>query len=382
MEGPTPVSALIHAATMVAAGVYLMAVVFPLYENSDFILRIIAGVGLVTALGAALIAVVMTDMKRVLAYSTVSHLGFMMLAIGAGAPGVAMFHLLVHAFAKAVQFLGAGSVNHGTHETDIRKMGGLRRKMPLTTWTFIIAALSLAGVPPLAGFFSKDEILRSIPEGRISEAYLILALIAVGTSAIYTSRLIYRVFFGELSPDNQDARESPIHMTGPMILLAIGGAIAGAIVFELPGLGDFEGFVAWVLPAHGHGAIQFTWWLTATATVVASLGLWGVFKMHQSGPATVASVQNRFPAGQKLLENKFYFDELYQWGIDRVMLVLAGLVGWFDRAIVNDHGVDDPAKITGWTGAKLKYVQTGRVYNSALGMSVGAIAAAVIWWAK
>ena len=390
MEGPTPVSALIHAATMVAAGVFLIAVLFPIYEATPFVLDIIAGVGATTALGAAMVAIVMTDMKRILAYSTISHLGFMMLALGAGEPGIAMLHLLAHAFAKAVLFLAAGSVNHGTHQTDIRMMGGLFRKMPITAVTFIIAAISLAGVPPLGGFFSKDEILRAVSEGRLNEAYLVIALIAVVASAIYTARIIYKVFFGKTATIkirvrrktrhvSIEAHESPLAMTAPMVLLAILGAITGAIAFEW---GDFGGYVGWITQADAAHGIKFTIWLTAVSAVLAIGSMVVVVRMLKSSPGSIAALRARLPWGQRVLERKFYFDELYQWAIDRLVLGLAGLVGWFDRRVINDEGIDGPAKATGWWANELRFLQTGLFYNYALAMAIGAIVAGVVWWAQ
>ncbi|NQW17573.1 MAG: NADH-quinone oxidoreductase subunit L [Chloroflexi bacterium] len=379
MEGPTPVSALIHAATMVAAGVFLIAVLFPIYEATPFVLDIIAGVGATTALGAAMVAIVMTDMKRILAYSTVSHLGFMMLALGAGEPGVAMLHLLAHAFAKAVLFLGAGSVNHGTQQTDVRMMGGLLRKMPITAVTFIIAAVSLAGVPPLGGFFSKDEILRAVSEGRLNETYLVIALIAVVASAIYTARIIYKVFFGETAKESRKAHESPLAMTGPMVLLAIFGAVTGAIAFEW---GDFGGYIGWITQEPSAHGIEFTIWLTVVSAVLAIGSMIVVARMLKSSQGQIDALRTRLPWAQRTLEQKFYFDELYQWAIDRLVLVLAGLVGWFDRRVINDEGVDGPAKATGWWGSELRFLQSGLFYNYAAVMAVGAVVAGVIWWAQ
>ncbi len=380
MEGPTPVSALIHAATMVAAGVFLVAVLFPLYELTPFVLDLIAAIGITTALGAAMIAVVMTDMKRILAYSTVSHLGFMMLALGAGEVGIAMFHLIAHAFAKAVLFLGAGSVSHGTGgQTDIRKMGGLWRKMPITTATFTISALSLAGLPPLGGFFSKDEILRAVWDGRISGAYLIVALIAVVFSAIYTARIIYRVFFAPASDETARAHESPIAMIGPMVLLTAFGAVVGAIAFEW---GNFGGFIGWVAnEAMPHG-IEFTVWLTVLSAALAIGSMALVFRMFHTGGGTVDSIRERLSPAQRLLENRFYFDELYQWFVDRVIMTTSGVIGWFDRRAINDEGVDGLPNATGWWARELRYLQTGKVYNYAAGMAAGAAIGAIIWWVQ
>ena len=219
MEGPTPVSALIHAATMVAAGVYLVARLMPLFELDQAVLLVVASVGLFTFIFAGTIALVVTDIKRVLAYSTVSHLGLMMLALGSGGVGVALFHLVAHGVSKAMLFLGAGSVMHAMdEETDIRKMGGLLGRMPITGWTFIIGAASLAGVVPLAGFFTKDEVLLHVLE-HLPPVYIVLALAGVALSALYMARVTFVAFLGEPKSDHSEVHESPASMTVPLLLL-------------------------------------------------------------------------------------------------------------------------------------------------------------------
>ena len=209
MEGPTPVSALIHAATMVTAGVFLVARLFPLFDAVNSAQMAIAIVGIVTALMGATMALVMTDLKRILAYSTMSHLGFMMLALGAGGYTAAIFHLLMHGVAKAMLFLGAGSIMHSMHEeTDIRKMGGLRKRMPITSAAFVIGALALAGAPPLNAFWSKDEILLSVVNG-LNPIFLVLFLIAIVLSALYMGRAVMLVFFGPLKLKTRTLRNLP-----------------------------------------------------------------------------------------------------------------------------------------------------------------------------
>ncbi|MEK7281126.1 MAG: NADH-quinone oxidoreductase subunit L, partial [Chloroflexota bacterium] len=249
MEGPTPVSALIHAATMVAAGVYLVARTYPLLAAAPGVLPVVAGVGLFTALLAGTMGLVMTDLKRILAYSTISHLGFMMLALGSLGYTAGMFHLMSHAFFKALLFLGAGSVLHSTGKTDIRDMGGLWRRQPVTAGLFVIATLAAAGLPPLAGFWSKDEVLGAVLHHQ-SPIVLVLALVAAFLSALYMARVTLKVFFGSLKEENAHVHESPLVMLLPMVPLGLLAVVVGLLamnwvgpLFNLPaqfsGLGSF-----------------------------------------------------------------------------------------------------------------------------------------------
>ena len=268
MEGPTPVSALIHAATMVAAGVYLVARMMPLFELAPAVLLVVATIGLVTFVLAGGLALVATDIKRVLAYSTVSHLGLMMLSLGALGVAAALFHLVAHGLSKALLFLGAGSVMHGTNgETDIRKMGGLRKRMPITAVTFVIGAASLAGVVPLAGFFSKDEVLLAVLDHR-SPVFVVVALAAVVLSALYMMRVTLVVFFGSLKSGTESAHESPLVMTVPMLLLAFFAVTVGVIAFgwtdSYRGFGDYLA---------GEGPFHVEPWLTAASLLLALGGL-------------------------------------------------------------------------------------------------------------
>ena len=246
MEGPTPVSALIHAATMVIAGVYLVARAYPIFAASPEALTVVASVGVVTALGAATIALVSTDLKRILAYSTVSHLGLMMLSLGALGWTAAVFHLMAHGFAKALLFLGAGSVMHGVGahgDVDIRRVGGLRRAMPLTAAAFSVGALSLGGIPILSGFWSKDEILLSVSEN-LPAIFIVLAFLTAFLSALYMARAMFVVFFGPEGEDTHHAHESPILMTSVLSVLAILAIGFGWIAFNWPGaFGGFGDFV-------------------------------------------------------------------------------------------------------------------------------------------
>ncbi|MBI2866022.1 MAG: NADH-quinone oxidoreductase subunit L [Chloroflexi bacterium] len=363
MEGPTPVSALIHAATMVVAGVYLVARAFPLFAAAPGALEVVALLGLFTALLAATMALVMTDMKRVLAYSTISHLGFMMLGLGTLGYTGGMYHLMTHAFAKALLFLGAGSIAHGTGKTDIRDMGGLWRKMPLTSTLFIVGALSLAGVPPLGGFFSKDEVLAAVYRDQgllVFGGTLVLALL----SALYMARLVFLVFLGK-SRSEVHAHESPWQMTLPMAVLALLAATAGVAAFYLPGTGGGIGqFLFW----EEAEAFHPVGWLLVSSVAVVAMGFLIAWGTYQRGWA-LASI---FEPVASLARRKYYLDDAYQWAIDRVVLVFSGLVALFDRVVVNDTGVNGSGGITVQIGRRLRYHETGRLYNYGMAMA-GAI---------
>ena len=375
MEGPTPVSALIHAATMVAAGVYLVARLMPLFELTPTVLVVVASVGVVTFLFAGTIALVVTDIKRVLAYSTVSHLGLMMLSLGAGGVGVALFHLVAHGVAKAMLFLGAGSVMHAMHEeTDIRKMGGLRRRMPITGWTFAIGAASLAGVIPLAGFFTKDEVLLRVLEYR-HPVFIVLALLGVVLSALYMARLTFATFFGEPKSDHSDVHESPSVMTVPLLLLAIPAIGVGFFAF---GLGDtYKGFAGFI---DGHSKFHLNVWLTIVSLVLAGIGIWIGWAAYIRGSLSTERIIDRFQSVHRVLAARYYVDEIYQWVIDRIVLVLGRFIAAFDRVVVNDTAVDGTGDSVKISGFRMKFVQTGRIYNYGMAMAAGVVVLSLIWW--
>lgn len=375
MEGPTPVSALIHAATMVAAGVYLVARLMPLFELTPTVLVVVASVGVVTFLFAGTIALVVTDIKRVLAYSTVSHLGLMMLSLGAGGVGVALFHLVAHGAAKAMLFLGAGSVMHAMQEeTDIRKMGGLIRRMPVTGWTFLIGAASLAGVIPLAGFFTKDEVLLRVLEYR-HPVFIVLALAGVVLSALYMARLTFATFFGEPKSDHSDVHESPSVMTLPLLLLAIPAIGVGFLAF---GLGDsYKGFAGFI---DGHSKFHLNIWLTIVSLILAGIGIWVGWAAYIRGSISTESVIERFQTVHRVLAARYYVDEIYQWVINRVVLVLGRFIAAFDRVVVNDTAVDGSADSVKISGLRMKFVQTGRIYNYGMAMAAGVVVLSLIWW--
>ena len=377
MEGPTPVSALIHAATMVVAGVFLVARAYPLFEAYDAIpLLVVAIVGLVTALVTATIALVATDIKRILAYSTVSHLGLMMLSLGAFGYTAAIFHLLAHGFAKALLFLGSGSVIHSTEKQEISELGGLRRVMPITTIVFAIGAASLGGIPILAGFWSKDEILQAVSNGR-NPAFIVFALITALLSALYMGRALFATFFGRLPHELEHTHESPPVMTVPLMLLAILAIGFGLISWNWPGA--FGGFGYFVFNHKPHG-FEFTWWIGILSAVMAVGAFVLTYLIYEKGSISLDSTRQRFGAILRVVENKYYFDEIYQWTIDRIVLVVANFIGFFDRAIVNDVGINGPADVVRWAGIKLRLHVTGHLYSYALAMVLGTVGLGIFWW--
>ncbi len=376
MEGPTPVSALIHAATMVVAGVFLVARVFPIFAEYDVVLLVVAIVGLATALVTSTIALVATDIKRILAYSTISHLGLMMLSLGAFGYTAAIFHLLAHGFAKALLFLGSGSVIHATEEQEIAKLGGLRRVMPITTIVFAIGAMSLGGIPILAGFWSKDEILQSVYKG-LNPTFIVFALITALLSALYMGRAVFVTFFGRLPRELEHTHESPPVMTVPLALLAILAIGFGLISWNWPGA--FGGFGYFVFYHEGHG-FAFTWWIGILSGVMAVGSFVLAYLIYERRSISLDSTRQRFAAILRVVENKYYFDEVYQWAIDRVVLVVANFIGFFDRAIINDVGINGPADAVRRLGITLRLHVTGHLYSYALAMALGTIALGISWW--
>ena len=375
MEGPTPVSALIHAATMVVAGVYLVARAFPLFELAPTAMLLVSIIGLITAGIAASMALVMTDIKRVLAYSTVSHLGFMMLALGAGGLAAAILHMLAHAFAKALLFLGAGSVMHAMDdETDIRKMGGLRRAMPVTSVTFLIGALSLAGIAPLAGFWSKDEILLAVLDGR-NPVFLAATLVIVFFSALYMARVYFVVFTGEAGRETERAHESPRMMVLPMAVLATGAALVGFIALNV---GGYEGFASFLTSGQHHFEINI--FITLVSVLLAFAGLGLGYAIYARKAISTDNLVQRYSFVHRLLVNKYYLDNIYQWAIDHVVFVFSNFVAKFDRVVVNDGGVNGTANTVRNSGFRIRYLETGLLYNYALGMVLGVMAVGLFWW--
>ena len=376
MEGPTPVSALIHAATMVAAGVYLVARVYPIFEASGDALLVVAIIGLITSLGASTIALMSTDLKRILAYSTISHLGLMMLSLGAFGYTAAIFHLIAHGFSKALLFLGAGSVMHSTEELDIRKMGGLRKVMPLTALLFSIGALSLGGIPILAGFWSKDEILVAVND-HLPPVFIVLTLLTAFLSALYMARAMFAVFFGELRPEHEHVHDAPPTMAITMFLLGILALGFGLVSLNWPGPYDGIGtFLFFEEPE----AFHFTVWLGVLSTVLAVVAFVLGYLIYARKSISMENMRSRLSLLVGLAENKYYIDELYQLVVDRIVLTLAAAVGFFDRAVVNDVGVNGPAKTVRRVGVTLRLHVTGHVYSYALAMTLGTVVLAVFFW--
>jgi NADH-quinone oxidoreductase subunit L len=377
MEGPTPVSALIHAATMVTAGVYMVARSHTLFERSGTALEVVAWVGVVTALFAATVGLVQTDIKRVLAYSTISQLGYMFAAVGLGAYAAGIFHLVTHAFFKALLFLGAGSVIHGMGgEQDLRKMGGLAPKMVTTTITMVIGAAGLAGVPGLAGFFSKDEILHAA-FGEHQRVIWALLLAGAFMTAFYTFRLIFLAFFGAPRMSRQAAQhvhESPSVMTMPLVVLSLLTVLAGWAVGVPSAHGTrFARFLAPVFPLHeaGPGGIG-AYMLLILSVVVVAAGIvlaWLVYMTRPVRPETVG--QPRTPV-HALLLNAYGIDALYDRLLVRPLYRLSVVAARLDLGII-DGAVNLVGRAVVQWAAAARQLQTGYVVNYALTMLVGAV---------
>jgi NADH-quinone oxidoreductase subunit L len=329
MEGPTPISALIHAATMVAAGVYLVARTYPVFEASATTLTVVACVGAFTAIFAATIGITQNDIKRVLAYSTVSQLGYMMLALGIGAQVAGIFHLFTHAFFKALLFLAAGSIIHAVHTQDINEMGGLGKKMKITAWTFGIGALALSGIFPLSGFWSKDAILtEAYHENMI---FFVVLLIAAFFTAFYMARVFFLVFAGKSRSNKQgghEPHESPSVMTIPLIILAVMAVIAGFVFTPFnPWLGE------WLT---GEAVAEHTNWVVIILSNVVGLSGIGLgWLMYGKGSIARDAVSSKVPWLHKLVQNKYYIDEIYNLIIVLPLKGLGNLLTLFDRYLVD-----------------------------------------------
>jgi NADH-quinone oxidoreductase subunit L len=403
MEGPTPVSALIHAATMVNAGVYLVARTNPIFASAPGVMVFVAAIGIFTAILAASIAMTQTDIKRVLAYSTLSQLGYMFAALGVGAFAAAIFHLMTHGFFKGLLFLGSGSVIHAVHEEqDMRRMGGLAKKIPHTYRTMLIGSIAIAGIPPLAGFFSKDEILGEAWNNGFQWVWAIGIVVAIMT-AFYMFRLIGLTFWGESRVDpavEPHIHESPQVMTTPLWLLAVPSVVLG-LVLSWPGppLGPLFGIHAngllagWLEPVYAAGTdilgrpeAEFRIFgidggLLLVSIVVAVVGMVGAWRLFgaeigsirwRPNPERVVALARRVPFLYRASLNKWWFDDLNHLLFIVVGGRIAAFAWWFDRRVVDDT-VNDIASTTVGTGTRLRRVQTGRVQNYALGIAVGLI---------
>jgi NADH-quinone oxidoreductase subunit L len=375
MAGPTPVSALIHAATMVTAGVYLMCRVSPLLAEAPAAGTLIAIVGAATALFAATIAVAQNDIKRVLAYSTISQLGYMFLAVGSGAYTAAVFHMVTHAFFKALLFLGAGSVIHGMHdEQDMRYMGALRKLLPITSGTFIIAWLAIAGVPPFAGFWSKDDILLAAWDK--SPILWLVGFVTALLTAYYMTRQVILVFFGkarwtEARPEGHEVHphESPALMVAPLVVLAALATVAGAL--NLPFNHHTELLTRWLAPvvesAEHHlpsSTTDLRWPLAAAAVVVALIGIVVAWLVYERQRAKAIEPE--------VLAHAWYVDEGVSWFVGHPGRAAFEDTAWADKNVV-DGAVNGTAGLIHLTAEKVRRIQSGYVRQYALGFAVGVV---------
>jgi NADH-quinone oxidoreductase subunit L len=381
MEGPTPVSALIHAATMVTAGVYMVARMNPMFTLSGVAAHVVGLVGALTAIFAATMALTQNDIKRVLAYSTISQIGYMFIGCGVGAYSAGMFHLATHAFFKSLLFLSAGSVMHAlSGELDMRKMGGLRKHLPLTYPAFLVGAIAIAGVPFLSGFFSKDAILT---QAFAERQYFIWALGIMGAvlTAFYMFRLIFLTFFGEerLDPHARaHLHESPPVMTAPLMILAFFSVVAGYAGLPLV-LGEnanlFRRFLEPVIPA-GHEAglgVGAEWLLILISVAVSLCGIFIAYVFYLRSPATPHRLVARFPAVYRLLYRKYYVDEIYNAVFVNPMLKASDAVyEHFDLRVI-DGTINGTAGAAGFSGRALAYLQSGEVKDYALAILLGVV---------
>jgi len=393
MEGPTPISALIHAATMVTAGIFMVARMSPLYEFSETALAVVIVIGAITAFFMGLLGVVQNDIKRVIAYSTLSQLGYMTVALGASAYGAAIFHLMTHAFFKALLFLAAGSVIIALHhEQDIRKMGGLRKYMPITYWTALIGSLALIGFPGSSGFFSKDLLIEAVRESHWHDTYSLVywiaylsVLLGVFVTALYSFRMFFLVFHGEERMDAETkshVHESPAVVTVPLILLAIPSAVIGWLTVRDILFNDYFGESIFVVRAHDvlarlgeafHGSLALfqhsvqtpVFWLAAAGAFTA----WFLYLKRPDIPETIRS---KVAGLYALLDNKYYMDDLYIKGF------AAGgrSVGQFlwqkgDQLVIDGVLVNGTANSVGKLAGVMRQLQTGYLYTYAFAMIIG-----------
>jgi NADH-quinone oxidoreductase subunit L len=386
MEGPTPISALIHAATMVTAGIFMVARMAPLYQLSQTALAVVLIIGAITALSMALVALTQYDIKRVIAYSTLSQLGYMTAALGASAYSAAIFHLMTHAFFKALLFLAAGSVIIALHhEQDMRRMGGLKKYMPWTYWTLLIGAISSVGIPGFAGFFSKDAIIEAVRDsdtpGHLFAYVCVVACVFV--TATYTFRMLFMAFHGkERFESAHPPHESPAVVTIPLVLLAIPSVAAGWVVGDvvygdffrdaLPRVeGEFHGLLAFM--AHGFVALPF--WLALAGIATA----WYLYLRRTDLPKRIAMQLGPLYA---IVARKYGFDELYAWLFaGGARTVGRGFWRGGDLAIIDGLLVNGSARLTGWFSGVVSLLQSGMIYRYASVMLMGVVILA-FWFLK
>jgi NADH-quinone oxidoreductase subunit L len=375
MEGPTPVSALIHAATMVVAGVYLVGRTLILFKTVPEAMAFVAVVGAFTALFAASIAITQNEMKKILAYSTVSQLGYMMLALGAGSLTASMFHLMTHAFFKALMFLGAGSVLHAMHnEANIWKYGGLKKYQPVTYWTFLIGCLAIAGIFPFAGFFSKDLILEVVwaastlsghATGEFPMLYTVLFFMAALTAlmtAFYMFRMFFICFHGELRDPHAHPHESPPSMLIPLFVLGFLSVVGGWVGW--PGLKEGVAFGYYVRDG-AFQVVHAVWPIIIGSTLLALIGIGGAAAIYWKKAISHEKLAETFKPLYKLSFNKFYIDEIYLWLIHNIVDGLGKILWWVDLKIV-DGIIDGIGNLTKLLGSIFRRMQTGNLQHYAL----------------
>jgi NADH-quinone oxidoreductase subunit L len=376
MEGPTPVSALIHAATMVVAGIFLVARLFPMYYfvEHGFALNIVAYVGAISSLFAAIIAITQTDIKRVLAYSTMSQLGYMMFALGVsgydGQEGIgymaSMFHLFTHAMFKALLFLAAGSIIHAVHSNYLKDMGGLRKYMPITNITFLIAALAISGIPPFAGFWSKDEILVAAFEHNKLIYYI--GVIVAGLTAFYMFRIYFGIFWGKDRKYEHTPKESPLSMTFPLMFLALISIVGGFIPFSEFITPDKAGFDA-----------HLNYPLAAIAIGIGLTGILLAWMFYKKENNLAEKFANGFGIFYKWTYNKFYFDEFYLFVAKKIIFKrISAPIAWFDKKVVDGTMVGIGNK-TVQTSEKIKGMQSGKVQDYAFAFVGGVVVLALVF---
>jgi NADH-quinone oxidoreductase subunit L len=395
MEGPTPISALIHAATMVTAGIFMVARMSPLFELSETALSFVLVIGSTTAFFMGLIGIVSNDIKRVIAYSTLSQLGYMTVALGVSAYGAGIFHLMTHAFFKALLFLAAGSVIIAMHhEQDMRKMGGLKKYMPITYWTCLVGCLALIGFPGTAGFFSKDSLIDAVGAShRAFAGYAYVCVVSgVFITALYTFRMFIMTFLGKERMDHhtqEHLHESPWVVTVPLILLAIPSALIGWFTVQPVLFGDFFAGAIHVAPANNvlehvgeefHGSAAFVLSALMQWPVwLAALGVLTAYQFYLWRPDWSDAVQKRFNWLYRILVDKFGFD----WFNEHVIVAGARLLGgglWRvgDQLIIDDGLVNGSARTVGWLGSVMRYAQSGYLYHYAFAMILG-LTAFLMW---
>ncbi|MEI6048134.1 MAG: NADH-quinone oxidoreductase subunit L [Bacteroidota bacterium] len=375
MEGPTPVSALIHAATMVVAGVYLVARMFPIYSlSAPVALEVVAYVGAFSSLFAAVIACTQTDIKRVLAYSTMSQIGYMMLALGVSGYGgheglgymASMFHLFTHAMFKALLFLGAGAIIHAVHSNYMTEMGGLRKYLPITHMTFLIACLTIAGIPPLSGFFSKDEILAAALHS--NKILFAVEYAVAGLTAFYMFRLYFSIFWGKETHYHHTPHEAPATMTIPLIILAIGSVVTGFIPFNELVTTDGKVFES-----------ELELIVAIPSVLIGLLGIGIAFVMYRKESNIPDRLASTFKYVYKWAYNKFYMDELYLFVTKKIIFrYISQPVAWFDRHIV-DGTMNAIASVTQSASFRIRGFQSGQLQKYAFVFVTGAIMLAILF---